>query len=155
MRVSCKGYEDIKKRYSGKKHLQFNSEIYHRYDPIEKVCTMCVVGAVARGFGVSDIQYWIPDYYPPSPGVTVDLSLSKNVMLANRFQFLNMLRQGIFISKIYFTGWPEKSNDVDWKNFRLELIEIYKNNKPAGQMDIDGFIQLYKHYAQLFKKFKL
>ena len=136
--------KNLKKDMQINTNLYFDSEIYHNYCLQTRSCTMCVVGSLARGFGLSDNHDWQrgrSGYF------------YENQIMKNRFRTLNSLREGCLIFDFYFAGWNKSLSVEKWRELKKEFYRIYKNNRPRRQTDIMDFIKLYKHYAELFEKF--
>lgn len=154
-RLAVNDMKQLQKDMSTETNLRFDSEIYHRYDNYENTCTMCVVGAVARGFGIADNEYWAADYVHVFGVNVTSIFDPKAIKIVNRLQTINALRIGAFIVDFYHNGWNKEFQFEQWKSFRKEIYRNYKNNCPVDKKDLNGFIELYQGYTSICKIHKI
>ena len=132
------------------KPVQFDSEIYHNPKNAEipgqrKVCFMCVVGSIVRGFGFPDDKRW-------HLGDLIIRQKHTVYKLGIRLSVVDCLTSGVLILNDYSRVW--ENNDFNDEK-RMTLIQtardIYNHIDPDN-FDIQGYIRLFSAYAKFFKE---
>ena len=140
-RVAVRDMQALKAAMKDGEKVRFNSEKFHMHPAREpKVCLMCVAGAVARGAGLPDSEVWYPHG-----------DAEREAYLFNkRMEFLSDLRLGGL--NIGYMPGAENLSATEKAVLCRKIDTLFDENDPDDSGDIEGFIELYTKYAELFEK---